>query len=69
MTTVRAIVNGVQEEFVKGATVADVVRILCESDRGVAVALDGEVLPRSLWSTVTVVEGQRLEIVAAVAGG
>jgi len=66
---VRAVVNGVQEDLAPGATVADVVRMLCPNEQGVAVALDREVLPRSLWSTVTIVEGQHVEIVSAMAGG
>lgn len=36
---------------------------------GVAVALAGEVLPRSRWSARTLQEGAELEIVTAVQGG
>jgi sulfur carrier protein len=37
--------------------------------RGVAVARNGEVVPRSAWSEVTLVDGDRLDIVGAVQGG
>jgi sulfur carrier protein len=37
--------------------------------RGVAVALDGEVVPRRLWDEVSLREGQRVEVVQAVQGG
>jgi thiamine biosynthesis protein ThiS len=35
----------------------------------VAVALDGEVVPRGDWSPTTVHEGQQVEVVHAVQGG
>jgi sulfur carrier protein len=37
--------------------------------RGVAVALNGEVVRRGEWSAVTLRSGDRLEIVSAAAGG
>ncbi len=37
--------------------------------RGVAVALDGEVLPRSLWSSAPLAPGTRVEVVGAIQGG
>ncbi len=41
-----------------------------ESDRpGLAVALDGEVVPRAEWERTRVVEGARIEVVAAIQGG
>jgi sulfur carrier protein len=35
----------------------------------VAVALDGEVVPRRSWDDVPLREGQRVEVVQAVQGG
>jgi sulfur carrier protein len=35
----------------------------------VAVAVDGEVVPRGEWDAVELREGQRVEIVQAVQGG
>jgi sulfur carrier protein len=40
-----------------------------EGGRGVAVALDGEVVPRGEWATTEVREGQQLEVLHAVQGG
>ena len=37
--------------------------------RGVAVARNGEVLPRAAWSDTTLVDGDVIEIVRPVQGG
>jgi sulfur carrier protein len=37
--------------------------------RGLAVAVDGEVVPRGEWDAVEIREGQRVEVVQAVQGG
>jgi sulfur carrier protein len=37
--------------------------------RGLAVAVDGEVVPRGQWDALELREGQRVEIVQAVQGG
>ena len=67
---VRVSVNGVARELATGATVADVVRSLVEtSERGVAVALDGEVVPRGQWHATRLGEGQAVEVLRAVQGG
>jgi sulfur carrier protein len=64
-----ATVNGTPERFCGPTTVDQVVRRLCESADGIAVARNGEVVPRSTW-TVTVIEtGDHLEILSAAAGG
>jgi sulfur carrier protein len=63
------VVNGERRELQEEATVADVVRSLADVERGVAVALDGEVVPRSTWATTRLRDGQRLEVLRAVQGG
>jgi sulfur carrier protein len=63
------VVNGEPRELHDGATVADVVRELTDGQRGVAVALDGEVVPRSEWETTTVAAANRIEVLRAVQGG
>jgi thiazole synthase len=40
-----------------------------ESRRGVAIALDGEVVPRSEWGTTPLREGAAVEVLAAIQGG
>jgi sulfur carrier protein len=37
--------------------------------RGVAVAVDGEVVPRSAWERRAVDDGARVEVVGAIQGG
>ena len=37
--------------------------------RGVAVAVDGEVVPRSAWIRTTVSPGQSVEVLEAMQGG
>lgn len=61
--------NGEPVALPEGATVADVVARLCTTDRGVAVAVDREVVPRSRWAVVVVPPGAAVEVVTAAAGG
>jgi len=63
------LVNGERRELHDETTVADVVRSLVDADRGVAVALDGEVVPRSVWATTPLRDGHRVEVLRAVQGG
>jgi sulfur carrier protein len=65
------IVNGDPRELPAGATVASVVASLpgTPEGRGVAVALDGEVVPRGQWQRTELDDGARLEVVVAVQGG
>jgi len=67
----RVVLNGEQCELRDGATVVDAVAAsgAPESRAGVAVAVDGEVVPRRHWSDQSLVEGQRVEVLQAVQGG
>lgn len=67
----RVVLNGEPHEAPEGATVAELVAAAgIEPDRpGIAVALNGEVVPRSAWAATPVVEGARIEVLQAVAGG
>ena len=62
-------VNGEPHPVAPGTTVADLVAERCPSPRGVAVAVDGEVVPRSTWEVTLVDDGAAVEIVTAAAGG
>jgi sulfur carrier protein len=62
-------VNGEQRELQPGATIASLVEEISAPPRGVAVALDGEVVPRAEWPVTAVGEGARVEVVAAIQGG
>ena len=62
------VVNEKQVEVDEQTTVAALLKSLGFPDRGIAVALDLSVLPRSDWTT-RLFEGARLEVVTAVQGG
>jgi sulfur carrier protein len=63
-------INGERRELDDGATIEVAVRAAGAPDgRGVAVALDGEVVPRGEWATTEVHEGQEVEVLHAVQGG
>ena len=63
--------NGEEREVREGATVAELVEAAGAEPgaRGVAVALDGEVVPRSAWPETPVGTGQRVEVLEAIQGG
>jgi sulfur carrier protein len=60
-----------QTDIQAGQTVAAVLeRLELSVDaRGVAVAVDGEVIPRSAWTMFTLSEGARVEVLSAMQGG
>lgn len=62
-------VNGEPRELTDGTTVGDLLDTLVENRRGVAVAVDGEVVPRSTWDGTALHDGARIEVVGAVQGG
>ncbi len=64
-------VNGERRELAAGTTVAGLVSTLsgAPDGRGVAVAVDGEVVPRGSWATAELRDGARVEVVVAVQGG
>ncbi len=61
-------VNGEDRDFEPGS-VADLLARLGAPSRGVAVALDGEVVPRSEWSRTPLRDGAAVEVLTAAAGG
>jgi sulfur carrier protein len=62
-------VNGTAEALGAGTTVAALVARHRASFRGVAVARNEEVVPRSQWADTVVVDGDRYEILTAAQGG
>lgn len=62
-------VNGEPSDVAPGTTVAQLLADRGAPDRGVAVAIDGEVVPRGAWSRTTVKDEARIEVVMAVQGG
>ena len=67
----RVVLNGEPRELPDGATVADAVDAsgAPESHAGVAVAVDGEVVPRGRWAGDELADGQHVEVLQAVQGG
>jgi thiazole synthase len=67
----RIALNGEPRELPAGATLADAVRESGAPDegRGVAVALDGEVVPRAQWESTRLNDGGSVEVLAAIQGG
>jgi sulfur carrier protein len=68
---VNVTINGEARRVQPGATVASVVQLLDVGPgaRGVAVALDGEVVTRSRWPDTELRDGCLVEVVAAIGGG
>ncbi|MEO6822421.1 MAG: sulfur carrier protein ThiS [Candidatus Nanopelagicales bacterium] len=67
MTSVR--LNGEPRELPGAGVVADAVALLTAATTGIAVAVDGVVVPRSLWASVVLLDGARVEVLTAVQGG
>lgn len=62
-------VNGQRWELPDGATLADVLGRLGVPSAGVAVALDGAVVPRASWPGTSLNSDARIDVFTAVQGG
>lgn len=62
-------VNGTPQSVPDDMNVAEVVSRWCPSPDGIAVARNGEVVPRSTWVSTALTSDDKLEIVTAAAGG
>ena len=65
------VVNGDRQEIAGEAKVVDVLERVGRGPdaRGVAVAVNGEVIPRSRWRSERLREDDRVEVLNAVGGG
>ena len=61
--------NGELHQVTPGCTLADLVDQAGCGRRGIAVAVDEEVVPRSAWEATEVGTGNRVEILRAAQGG
>jgi len=63
--------NGRPAELPDGASVAEAIAAAgAEHDqRGLAVAVEGEVVPRGEWEATDLRDGQAVEVVRAIQGG
>ena len=65
------LVNGEPTQLEAGATVESALAALAlpGGERGVAVAVDAEVVPRGEWPARELSEGARVEVLRAIQGG
>jgi sulfur carrier protein len=66
---VRATINGQAREFAEDLTLGEMLRDLGIATEGIAVAVNGRVIPRTLLREHPLDEGAEIEIIQAVAGG
>ena len=62
-------INGRTRQLERPVTLAEYLRTLGLDSQHIAAAYNGEVVPREQFSTVTLAEGDRVEIVRPVGGG
>ena len=62
-------VNGEPVEVAAPPTVAQLVQDRAPEHRRVAVAVNGDVVPRSAWDRTELAAGDAVELLVAVAGG
>ena len=67
----RVVLNGAETELADGATVVAALDSLDlpGAGRGVAVAVDAEVVPRGEWAATELHDGARVEVLRAIQGG
>ena len=65
------VVNGEPREVSGGLSVSGLLRALGHdpSGAGIAVAVNGEVVPRGAWPTTALGERDRIEVLGAAQGG
>jgi sulfur carrier protein len=62
-------INGELAEVADGANLDELVSSRVESSRGVAVAVNRDVVPRSAWASTRLAAGDQIEILNATQGG
>jgi sulfur carrier protein len=63
------VVNGDARALRDGGSVADVIAALGCGPSGIAVAVNGEVVPRSAWTGRALAPDDRVEVLTAAQGG
>jgi sulfur carrier protein len=63
------VLNGDPCELPRGSVVSDLVAQRLSDPRGVAIAVNGEVVPRSMWPTTALALHDRIEILSPAQGG
>jgi sulfur carrier protein len=67
----KVVLNGNETQLADGATVQAALDVLelPGAGRGVAVAVDAEVVPRGEWEATELHDGARIEVLRAIQGG
>jgi len=65
----RLTVNGREHSAAPELSVEALVESLTAARRGVAVAVNGTVVPRSTWASVPLADGDAVEVLTAAQGG
>jgi sulfur carrier protein len=63
------VLNGKTRDLEASVSLPALLELLGVNPQQVAIAVNGDVVPRRDWSKVTVRDGDRIEIVRAVGGG
>jgi sulfur carrier protein len=67
--TVSITVNGEPRDVRAGTSVAQLIKCVTDQDKGIAVAVNGEVMPRREWPAIALADRDQVEVVTAVQGG
>jgi sulfur carrier protein len=65
----RIVANGTPTELPAGATLTDLLSVLGLGAKWVVAERNGEAVPRTAMSMTVLTDGDRIELVRAVAGG
>jgi sulfur carrier protein len=65
----RLVVNGEPVSMPAGCSVDDLVESIGCGRKGVAVAVNADVVPRSAWASTRLADGDTVEVLHAVQGG
>lgn len=68
-TTIQIEINGIRKAFTSGLTLDGLLKELGVSAKQTAIAVNEEIIPSSETGKVALREGDRVEVVRAVAGG
>lgn len=62
-------INGEARQFKQDISVAELIAAMGLTGKRIALERNGEIVPRSSFSSQTLADGDKLEIVVAVGGG
>lgn len=69
MSQIGISVNGEDHYLTEAVSMRQLLAHLSLPEKGIAVAVDGVVLPKSRWDSTTIEKGWNVEVLTAVQGG